>query len=128
MTPETVTKAFDRAIYTGMAVSLLAAPALSPRTVESGPVLCPFRRLTGLPCPGCGMTRSFVAVAHGDIGSAFAYNRLGPLLMAIFVIAVGWKLLSLVSGRFDPPEVVVRRRRQVDDPPPRGARQVPLRP
>jgi Protein of unknown function (DUF2752) len=110
MTPETVTKAFDRAIYAGMAATLVAAPLLSPHTAESGPVLCPFRRLTGLPCPGCGMTRSFVALAHGDIGSAFAYNRLGPLLMAIFVLAVAWKLLSLLSPRVDAPEVVIRRR------------------
>jgi hypothetical protein len=110
MTPDTINKALDRAIYVGMGASLLAAPLLSPHAVDSGPVLCPFRRLTGLPCPGCGMTRSFVALGHGDVGSAFAFNRLGPLLMTVFVIAVVWKVVSLLSPRVEAPEVVIRRR------------------
>lgn len=128
MTPDTVSRAVDRAVYVGMGASLVAAPLLSPHTLDSGPVLCPFRRLTGLPCPGCGMTHSFVALAHGDISGAFAYNRLGPLLMAIFVIAVSWKLASLVSPLVEAPEVVCRRRRTADDPPPGALGRVPLHP
>lgn len=27
---------------------------------------CPFAKLTGLPCPGCGMTRAMMAMLHGD--------------------------------------------------------------
>lgn len=49
--------------------------------------LCGFKNLTGLPCPGCGLTHSFCALAKGDIGTAIGFNLLGPLLfLALFVL------------------------------------------
>ncbi len=44
------------------------------------PSICPFYEMTGLPCPGCGLTRSFVCFAHGQILTAFRWNLLGPAL------------------------------------------------
>jgi hypothetical protein len=35
---------------------------------------CPFHRLTGLYCPGCGSTRATHALLHGHLGQALAYN------------------------------------------------------
>lgn len=32
---------------------------------------CPIRTVTGIPCPGCGMTRSCLALAQGDFASAW---------------------------------------------------------
>jgi hypothetical protein len=64
---------------------------MTPAVSVSGPTVCPFRRLTGLPCPGCGLTRSWVAFAHGDVGDAFGYNWFGPItfvMAAVFVVAV----------------------------------------
>lgn len=46
------------------------------------PVLCSFRRLTGMNCPGCGLTRSFVFIGHGQIAEAFRLNPMGPLIYA----------------------------------------------
>ena len=45
-------------------------------------MLCPFRALTGLPCPGCGMTRAFCSMGHGDLSGAFGYNALAPFVFA----------------------------------------------
>lgn len=52
------------------------------------PVLCPFRLASGLPCPGCGLTRSFSALAHLDPGAAFAHHPFGPLLLVSMVVAL----------------------------------------
>lgn len=52
--------------------------------------LCWFRAVFQVPCPLCGMTRSFAALAHGDIGAALYFHPAGPLLfaaMAVFALA-----------------------------------------
>ncbi|MEZ0577543.1 DUF2752 domain-containing protein [Nocardioides sp. MH1] len=62
---------------------------LSPDHIEDGPVICPFRALTGLPCPGCGLTRSWVYAAHGWWRESFASHPFGLVLVAgILALAV----------------------------------------
>jgi hypothetical protein len=63
-----------------------AAFLLSPEHIEDGPVLCPFRALTGLPCPGCGLTRSWVYAAHGWWRESFASNPFGLVVVAAVVL------------------------------------------
>src|SRR5262245_43411759 len=49
-----------------------------------GVPMCSFKVYTGLPCPGCGLTRSMIDVAHGDFAGALRMNPLGPLLFSLF--------------------------------------------
>jgi hypothetical protein len=42
---------------------------------------CPFRLLTGIPCPGCGMTRAFLSAFQLDFRSAFLYHPLFPVVL-----------------------------------------------
>lgn len=48
----------------------------------------------GVPSPLTGMTRSFVAVASGDVGAAFAWHPLGPPL---FAACVALPVIAIVS-------------------------------
>lgn len=43
---------------------------------------CGFKHLTGLPCPGCGATRSLAALAQLDVLRAFSMNPLVALVAA----------------------------------------------
>lgn len=65
---------------------LVSSPLLGAfffsHTEYSSPLVCPLRTLTGIPCPGCGLTRSFLAIAQGNFGEAVSYNILGPILFA----------------------------------------------
>jgi hypothetical protein len=45
------------------------------------PCLCPFRALSGIPCPGCGMTGALLALAKGDLIEAVAHNPFSMLLL-----------------------------------------------
>ena len=56
------------------------------------PAPCSMRTLTGLPCLGCGGTRSMRALAQGDVVSAITLN---PLAMLGVVFAFGWFFLNL---------------------------------
>ncbi len=77
-------------------VPLLGAPL---------PELCMTKRWTGLGCPGCGMTRSFISLAHGDWRMALRYNPAGPLLFAIMAIQVPFRGVQLARIRRGRPEL-----------------------
>lgn len=40
----------------------------------------------GFPCPGCGLTSSFMSLARGHIIDAFKYNAAGPILYSILAV------------------------------------------
>lgn len=47
---------------------------------------CIFKKITSLPCPGCGLTRGFEAILKGNILSSFSYNILSfPLFLMLVV-------------------------------------------
>jgi len=71
---------------TGLSVVFLLSAVLNPSTGEYFTV-CGFKNFTGLPCPGCGLTHSFCALAKGDFPDAFSFNVLGPPLFLILVFA-----------------------------------------
>ncbi|HXG65970.1 MAG TPA: DUF2752 domain-containing protein [Blastocatellia bacterium] len=66
-------------------VSILYRPA---DTDPNGPyfTICGFKNVTGLPCPGCGLTHSFCALGKGDLALAFAFNLLGPPLFLLLML------------------------------------------
>lgn len=64
--------------------------ALPGRAGPALPVICPLRRLSGHPCPGCGLTRSLVAVSHGQLRVAARAHPFGCwvyLLLWVEVVA-----------------------------------------
>ena len=55
--------------------------------------ICWFKRITGLPCPSCGITRSFQALAHGEFALAWRYNPLGYLVFGIALVVLTGPLI-----------------------------------
>ena len=49
-------------------------------------ITCPIKALTGVSCPGCGMTRAWLAMMRGDLHSAFHYHPL--FLLPAFALLV----------------------------------------
>lgn len=81
-------------VYWFLAALLLASAVLPARALTEGPVLCLFRRITGHPCPGCGLTRSFVATAHLRLDEAFGQHLFGPVLFMGLAVAVFCRVLQ----------------------------------
>jgi hypothetical protein len=59
------------------------------------PDVCAYQQLVGHDCPGCGLTRSFVCVAHGDLPRAWSYHVTGPVLFALVVFQIPYRALQL---------------------------------
>jgi hypothetical protein len=62
------------------------------------PVLCLVKALTGIPCPSCGVTRSLVALAAGDVAGALGANPLGLLAAALLVALPVWMAADALRG------------------------------
>ncbi len=60
---------------------------------------CLFHQITGQPCPMCGATRSFVALAHADFGKAVYLYPLAPLMFLAMLIGIGYGGWVLLTGR-----------------------------
>jgi hypothetical protein len=83
-------------VFAGAGILVVGAGAFvvayfNPTTAGFFPV-CPLFKLTGILCPGCGLTRGFHALFHGDILGALHFNALLP----VFAFFIGFCLLSLV--------------------------------
>ena len=59
--------------------------------------------MTGIPCPGCGMTRLADADAHGDVARAFTADPAGVAILASIVILAVVFLVRVVIQKADPP-------------------------
>jgi hypothetical protein len=52
---------------------------------------CAFHQMTGLWCPGCGLTRGTYQLLHGHVGAALGYNLFTPVvLVAIVAVWLAW--------------------------------------
>lgn len=51
---------------------------------------CPFFRVTGIPCPGCGLTRAVLLLLKGDLQASLRFHAFAPivLLTAVALILV----------------------------------------
>lgn len=74
-------------------VLLAAGAAYGLFAARFGGLPCPFRLITGLQCPGCGITTLLLALGRGDLPAAFAANPFlfatAPLPLALW-LRQGW--------------------------------------
>lgn len=93
-------RAYDAVLAIAGLAALSAAALLSPSRVAAGPILCPFRLLTGVPCPSCGMTRSWVSLAHGHLDASLNQHPFGPAAMALVAVGTVAVMAHLLTGRW----------------------------
>ena len=79
----------------------LVYPAVMAHTGGQG-LPCPWRALTGIPCPFCGMTTATVALTHGRWPAAAAASPL-VYLVAVMVAVTFPVLLARAAGWLPPP-------------------------
>jgi len=70
-----------------------AVGALAPADGDLLGFTCPFRALTGVPCPLCGATRAFALAARGDAGFT-SYNAVWVIVAALAIVAGAAALIT----------------------------------
>jgi len=81
------------AIFLFLIVVDMTGAAHVEKLARAIPVFCPFKAITGVACPGCGMTRAMLSLIDGRPGDAVLYNPFCFFLLFILV-------LSLMPGRW----------------------------
>lgn len=84
-----------RAVIASAVTAALAAAAAAYAVLalrRGGGLPCPLRALTGLLCPGCGMTHAAADLLRLNIRDAFSDNMLFPLYIAYF----GWLIAAVI--------------------------------
>lgn len=69
------------------------------------PDICMMKRVTGLSCPGCGLTRCFVQMGHGEFRRAWSMSPAGTLFFLLLVAQIPLQAIQLwlaYRGRPDP--------------------------
>ncbi len=87
--PATSTTRALRAPALAAGLGLAAAALLHVRDPhDSGAYgFCPFQRLTGLPCPGCGGLRAVNDLTRGDVVGALSSNAAAVAMVTVAVLA-----------------------------------------
>jgi len=73
------------------------------------PLHCMLDHFFGVRCAFCGMTRSFTAMADGDLAGAFSYHRLGPALFVLVVFQIPYRIWALATS----PKKISKRFRRI---------------
>lgn len=67
-----------------VAISPVVALLVPAQWIERHPPPCLFTTVTGVRCPGCGMTRAVSCALHGRLRDAVRYN---PLVVVVLPLA-----------------------------------------
>ena len=54
---------------------------------------CAFLKVTGIPCPGCGLTRACMLLAQGDVRGAINFHAFAPIFLLLIVVLIVGTLL-----------------------------------
>lgn len=57
---------------------------------------CLFHRVTGLACPGCGLTRATYALFQGRVSDAFRLNPLGLVVLPVALLGLALQYLDWI--------------------------------
>ena len=88
------------AIMAAISGGALAVSAILNPSKVTGLSLCPIFHLTGVECPFCGMTRSFVSITHARFSEALDYNLGSPLIYGAFVWMLFASIRDLRNGQY----------------------------
>ena len=59
------------------------------------PSACASKVIFGIDCPGCGLTRAFISISHGEFLKAWNFNRASFIVYAFVAVQIPWHSIQL---------------------------------
>ena len=63
------------------------------------PIGCPFKTITGIPCPGCGGIRATKCLLNGEIQNALYINPLSCIFCLFCTLLPFWSFYDCYNGK-----------------------------
>jgi len=63
----------------------------------AGVPVCLFQAMTGLPCPGCGLTRGLSSLIQGSPAAAFSYHPFAFIVLPLFLMLASYNFFPLAA-------------------------------
>lgn len=63
----------------------------------AGVPICLFRAISGLPCPGCGLTRALSSLIQGNPAAAFSYHPFAFIVLPLFLMLAAHNFLPVAA-------------------------------
>lgn len=63
------------------------------------PETCFFKRVLGIDCPFCGMTRSFISMSHLKFNQAWEFNKIGIFIYAIVILQIPYRSVIILRRK-----------------------------
>jgi hypothetical protein len=72
---------------------------------------CPFFRLTGIPCPGCGLSRATLLLLKGDLAGSLRFHAFAPIFLFAIIAVILSVLLpkSIIQPAIAKAELIERK-------------------
>lgn len=61
--------------------------------------LCPFKIITGIPCPACGSVRVTMLLFKGEFWESVLVNPLGIVTNILILVSIIWMSVDLLKGK-----------------------------
>jgi hypothetical protein len=92
------------AIFTGVILLIMGYSFLFSPEEDSYPVVCIHEKITGEPCPSCGMSHAFSLIVRGRIDEALQWNSYSLRIFLFFVVQLVMRIVlgtrSLITDRW----------------------------
>ena len=84
-------------IFAGIVLLIYAYSGIFSPDKDNYPVVCIHQKLTGEPCPSCGLSHSFSLIVRGRIQEAFKWNVYG---LRVFIFFAAQLLMRIMFSVF----------------------------
>lgn len=94
---------YDRLVAPAVSLFVVIALLIGARTYEDWPLKprpCSLRTFAGIPCVGCGGTRSMQAMSHGDFADAVRFNPMVVLGVITIILWFVWTVATMKLARY----------------------------